>query len=399
MATIVYAWELGGGLGHLLGFRPIAQALLQRGHRVVALVRDLSRASSTLADLGVTCLPAPFKIRRTPDAIAAPCGLAHMLHNVGFSAAGELRSLVDAWRTLFDWIGPALVVCDHAPTALLALRGRATPCATIGTGFCCVPDGPHLPDFSALMPVDWPRLHADEARMLGTMNAVLTSLGQPPLDRCGQLYAEVDEVFLTTLPELDHFPQRGPVRYWGLVDQPSGVAPEWPQGSGPKIFAYLKPFAVLEPLLQLLTQQRHGTLVFGDEIPLSLRERYGNATLQFADRPIDVAQAARDCDLAILNAGHQTTAAVLLAGKPVLLIPLLAEQALLSHRVEQWGAGRTASATDPAGITAALDELLQNDRFSHASRQFAQRHAAAPLTTSLIADRIESLLRDSYRTI
>ncbi len=39
MSTILFAWELGGGLGHLVQLRPPAEALAARGHRVLAAVR------------------------------------------------------------------------------------------------------------------------------------------------------------------------------------------------------------------------------------------------------------------------------------------------------------------------------------------------------------------------
>ena len=50
MPTVLLAWELGGGLGHFMNLRPLAEGLRRRGHRVVAALRDLSVARRFLAD-------------------------------------------------------------------------------------------------------------------------------------------------------------------------------------------------------------------------------------------------------------------------------------------------------------------------------------------------------------
>ena len=42
MATILFAWELGGGLGHLTVIKPLAEALRDQGHRVVIAVRNFA---------------------------------------------------------------------------------------------------------------------------------------------------------------------------------------------------------------------------------------------------------------------------------------------------------------------------------------------------------------------
>ena len=97
MATILVAWELGGGLGHVLSMRPLAEGLARRGHRVVAVLRDLSSARDLITDPAVICLQAPFKHERIRD-IEPTCTLAQILHNCGFGHAGELRALAEAWR-------------------------------------------------------------------------------------------------------------------------------------------------------------------------------------------------------------------------------------------------------------------------------------------------------------
>ena len=79
--------------------------------------------------------------------------------------------------------------------------------------------------------------------------------------------------------------------------------------------------------------------------------------MRMVDQPVDIAAAARECDVAILNGTHASTAAVLLAGKPILQLPLFLEQQLIAQNVERLGAGLTASIKQPEGIQAKLRQL------------------------------------------
>jgi len=64
MANILLAWELGGGLGHLSALRPMVTGLAEKGHRVFAALRDLSRADRMFGAVEVSFLQAPFRSRR-----------------------------------------------------------------------------------------------------------------------------------------------------------------------------------------------------------------------------------------------------------------------------------------------------------------------------------------------
>src|SRR5437764_11706080 len=139
MATILLTWELGAGLRHLQRLRPLAAELSRRGHRVFAAVRELSRAHSTFRGVDVALLQAPVKLRPPVSEFRPPLTFPHILHNVGFGDDTELAALASAWRNLIEAVRPDVVVCDHSPTALLALRGVPPRRALIGTGFCCVP--------------------------------------------------------------------------------------------------------------------------------------------------------------------------------------------------------------------------------------------------------------------
>ena len=63
--TILFAWELGGGLGHLSPAIPLFRRLRDMGYRVVLAARDLSKARVLAGNHGVELLQAPIKTTKT----------------------------------------------------------------------------------------------------------------------------------------------------------------------------------------------------------------------------------------------------------------------------------------------------------------------------------------------
>jgi UDP:flavonoid glycosyltransferase YjiC (YdhE family) len=394
MATVLLAWELGGGMGHLMQLLPLAESLAARGHRIVAVLRDLSRARTVFGGCAA-CLQAPIKTRDTQNEIRPPQSFAHILHNICFGDENELASMAGAWRGLFELIRPDLIVFDHAPTAVLASRGLRTRRVLIGTGFFTPPDVYPLPNISGTQDVNPGSLRRDEDRVLRHVNSVLTTWGKPSLERLARLYSDVHENFLTTFPELDHYGRRTAMRYWGPCNRTTGVSPRWPDGSGKRIYAYVKPFPALPELLERLAQLGHPALITSDGVARELQSRYASPTMRFETQPLDHHKVAVECDLAILNANHGTLAHMLLAGKPTLNIPLFLEQGLLARKVRRIGAGVDAAKTDAEQVRAALDTLLEKGDFAVGAARFAQRYAGFSPTrqTAAMVRRIEELLQ------
>ena len=105
-------------------------------------------------------------------------------------------------------------------------------------------------------------------------------------------------------------------------------------------------------------------------------------------------RAAAECDLAVLHAGQGATAAVLLAGKPILQIPLVLEQRLTADAVVRLGAGERAAANDPPAVGEKLDAMLASDRYATAARSFAAKYAGFDPAAQVerMAGRVEELL-------
>lgn len=400
MPTILIVWELGGGLGHLVQLMPLAAALVKRGYRVHVALRHLSMpAAEVFGRAGVSFRQAPFKSTGTRP-FARTTGFAHVLANTGWGAAGELALLAYAWRNLIQDVRPDLIIFDHAPLALLGSRGlpRAVRRVLIGSGFCCPPDTFPLP--SLVDGADAATLARDEAAILARTNHVLGKWGKPPLERLGQLYSEVDETFLTAFAELEQFPSRVWATYWGpVIGGAAGQAPRWPEAGGKRVLAYLKRCPALPGVLSVLNQRQLPTVAYVDGLGEAGYRKLESPTLRFSRHPLDLRRAAAECDLAVLHAGQGATAAVLLAGKPILQLPLVLEQRLTADATVRLGAGERASASDPAAVRQKLDAMLATDRYADAAERFAAKYAgfAPAAQVERMAGRMEELLGGERR--
>lgn len=133
-------------------------------------------------------------------------------------------------------------------------------------------------------------------------------------------------------------------------------------------------FQALPDLLRLLNQLRLPVLVYSTRLDAAIRRQFESATLHFADRPLDLAAVGRQCDLAILNASHGATVSMLLAGKPILQIPLQLEQTLTATATDRLGVGLSADPAKPVQIARTLTALLTSDRFAAGAKRFADRY-------------------------
>lgn len=373
IAKILLAWELGAGLGHMANLRTIGLALARRGHQVVAALRDPARAGAWFGTIPVVAAPVSHGLPE--DAIAESCTYADLLHNNGWASDEQLASLARAWRSLYDLVDADIVVMEFSPLALLALQEHRARSVVIGTGFYCPPDVTPLPDLHGGA-VGYPdRLAATEERILARMNRVVRSQDAPGLDHVAELFARADGNWLATFPELDHYGARAGARYCGTVARLPGAAPQWPPAEGPRIFAYLRPYPMLRAVMRELQRLGAPTIVYltGTEVE-PLREA-APVHIRYETEPLDLPRVAAECDLAILYAPHDSTAAMLLGGKPILQLPQHLEQKLVARRTAELGAGIALEAADQPRIRESLQALIEDGRYARAARGFAARHA------------------------
>ncbi|OHB60592.1 MAG: hypothetical protein A2167_07975 [Planctomycetes bacterium RBG_13_46_10] len=373
MAKIVFTWELGSGMGHVMPYLSIVKALHTKGHEIIFILRDLGQSKLISEMYRATFFQAPVKISPIINPIKEPLTYVHVLHNNGFNDLGVLNGMVEGWRALFNTIKPDLVIFDHSPTALLAARGYAFKKIHMGGGFTIPAHVYPLPNLRLWLKTDTEILQHDEDDILATINKLLHKLRLAPLNQITDLFAGDPQV-LHTLKELDPYKERKNGNYYGAWIDPVGEKPLWPEGKGKKIFAYLKPFPTLPSLLTTLIKLKSPSIIYIDKLGDKLKKQFASPTIRFADKLQDMSKIAAQCDFAILNATLNTTIILLLSGKPALHLPLYLEQWLTGHNVENMGAGINEPTLKPDEMAKKLGMLMESDSYTKAAQEFSNRY-------------------------
>ena len=197
--TVLFAWELGDGLGHVSRLIKIAERLRDAGVRCRFAVRQLELAGRAVQSAGFEVLQAPLarvEPIRGPDG-TQPVTVGDILGAVGFSGVERLAPLVAGWHGLIELAAPDLVVTDYAPTANLALFGGPVPWIPIGDGFTLQPF-----ETEQFLPFRKARPAFEEVRLLEVVGKVQSARGRPTPSRLPLLF-EGTQRYVITLPELD----------------------------------------------------------------------------------------------------------------------------------------------------------------------------------------------------
>lgn len=106
MSTVLLAWELGAGIGHLARLRLVAEALLAAGHQVHLAAPSTSPVRACLAELGrlypgrVTASPAPqLPSPPSPASLPPTRTLPDPLALFGFADPARLTVAVAGWHS------------------------------------------------------------------------------------------------------------------------------------------------------------------------------------------------------------------------------------------------------------------------------------------------------------
>lgn len=375
---VLFAWELGGGLGHLARLAPWMSHFASRGVTPLLAARDLHAVSRVPDCAAALTLQAPllphgplqagFNVRSYPD----------ILLSAGFGDAATLATLVHAWQSVFRLGKIDALVADFSPTAMLAARLARIPVMHVGDGFTIPPAG-HAgrPFDSGGLTVAGGAARGAAERVLACVNQMLASAGEAAVDSTGSLLA-AQETVLATYPEIDHFkgcPRNVP--YAGHFDGMRGHDSGWRPVPGPRILAYLKPTAPeFEVTVDVLRRLPAQTRLYASGLVRAADSTAGFGVTWHAE-PVAFAAALEDADMVVSNAGHGATCAALLAGKPMCMLPTVHEQLMTARNVEALGAGETLlQAGDPRRIRRTLVRVLEDPGMAAAAQAFAARHAA-----------------------
>ncbi len=391
MANIVIAWELGGGTGHLHTLAPVIGRLIERGHLVTLIARDLLRARSLLGQLPVTLFPAPFW---AGDATALPkvASYADVLLRIGFIDPVGMATLVQSWLAFYKILQPALILTEHAPTALLAARVANLPCAVVGTGFTLPKAEEPFASITPWTPVSNKRLQESSRKALEGCNRVLDRCGGEHLQQLSDLQVSCFQG-LITFAELDHYGPRAGAEYYGHFMSPDPMPrPIWPARGGPRIFVYMHHhFRHFAGLMQQLDEMGCPTLVVSPGISRQEADRYSGRRLRISNRQVDITVVAEEADAIFSHSPHGLVVELLRLGRASILLPNYVEQALMAYRVERQGLGVAGGPRRENHDYRKMVETLRGNRaiadnaaaFSRRYRDYSQEEAVNTLVQRL----------------
>lgn len=372
MAHWAIGWELGHGMGHIMPLRMLAETLLQRGHRLTFIVRDVAATQRALNDLPVNWLQAP-QVRYQPWELSRTDCYSQLLGNIGFNNPEKLTATVRGWIDLLTPLKPDAAVLEFAPSAMVACELLGIPFALQGNGFLCPPA---VRDNFGIMQSKMPQSArlAEDAALLDSVNQVILAHQGCPLEHISDLYGKARHTVLTTFAELDHF-QRPPGPHFSGAWLPErSHRAVWPKGKGKKIFAHLTTQPGVEKVLAMLSGSGMSTLVYCAGLDRKHQQPFTTESCQFLEEQVDLRALAQEADLGIFHGNHSSTALFLLAGTPSLQLPLYMEQLMFARCVKAIGAGELVTLDRPDRIAQALDAMTQNPAYAEAAQRFAMQH-------------------------
>jgi len=375
MSRMAFVWELGTSYGHVSLLLPFARKLKQRGHEVVLVLRELHNASN-LAYEGIPVFQAPIWLPPMHGLPEPPLNYSEMLLRHGYFSVNGLTGLVSAWRSLFEVLNCEVVVADHSPSALLAARSMSLAATTLGSSFCLPPRQTPMPNMRPWLNVARGRLEQSDALVLKNINTVLSTYKTQPLASVSKLF-DIEENFLCTFAELDHYSQREQVKYWGACwNMEMGQEVTWPNGEGKRVFVYLEPHhRDFARVIEALSMHGHRVIICAPGISDELLRKYESPHIIISDRPFRIDKLLSECDLAIGYGGQAMTSGMLMAGMPMLLLPTQLERFLLATRVASMGAGIAVNPeVPPPDYRSLIKALLETPSYQENAQRFAEKY-------------------------
>lgn len=383
MARILYIWEFGGGLGHLAMALPLANAYRAGGHEVAFAVKNIAAAGFVIPADSYPVYQAPVWQPVLNAGAERPISYAEILLNQGFGNSAKLASMVRAWIRLFQLLKPDLLVLDFSPTAMLAAHIAGIRHCTIGLGFFLPPRLTPVPAF--ISSANQERLRHSEELLLRSLNEVRMQLGAAPLT-CFADFFDTELDLLTTWPELEHYPQRRNARYWGpILMRVGGKQPDWREGAVARVFVYLYGhFPQLETVLQAIESSGVDALIYSPGISEKLLERFSNERMKFSKELYAFDCVLIDADALICHGNFGTAWEGMLAGKPMLCLPVHMEQYIATTQLVRLGVAiQPGSDVSAELLTQAIHALLHQPGYRQVAERIADKYRNHDAKTQL----------------
>lgn len=356
MKTVLFAWECGGGLGHIATLARFADMLKRHQVRPVFVLRHTDTAR--LLDAGLEVLQAPLWPLDTPGEPAprSTATLHDQLVSAGLADEDGMRSLLQTWDSILTTTAPDLVVADYAPAASMMARGRI-PLIVTGNGFTAPPG--NMKRFPLLHRAAPPRWNEDET--LQKVNRALRSLNRPALEHLPQIFAGDAQIVLT-FPVLDPYDlQRSDPLAGPILDKP----PTEKQTNAERIFVYLSqgylsrlPFDIAQTLLPIANR----LVISAPDMTHEQSDILARNGAQMSAQHLPLSETLASSRLVIHFGGGGLAAHSVAAGVPQLIFAMHIEQLLNGLQIENAGLGKVVDSFLPKiDVAQSLENALADE--------------------------------------
>lgn len=353
MKHLVYCWEIGSGLGHMVPLAALVRSMVAQGHKVTCVLKQTEHAPRLLGDIpGVTWMVAPRSVLRE-HRLKYLINHADILHNNGgFHHADVLVALLHAWRRIFSELRADRVICDFSPTARLAATTLGIDVVNVDSGFSMPPlperDNAPVPGFCASSEVSDAALLISEERTLHVANNALNAIGAATVPSFAGLFS--GQVWYRNWIEFNHFGHHAAELHLGQIFyRHGGELPVWPAGAAPKIFAYLRPDHPNSlPVLRAALARKYRVLAYLPGFDkASLAEFELNPLFKLSEQPLDLNRLPDDVAVSIWHSATGAVAHCLNNGMRMIFLPNHQEQKLACEALSRAGFSAYLVAREP----------------------------------------------------
>jgi UDP:flavonoid glycosyltransferase YjiC (YdhE family) len=370
LKTVLLAWELGRGLGHLVSIRRVATRLKAYGMQTIAVVNDLTSIVLNGVCDDVIAAPAwPLASQNAAQrARQSSATLNDILSSAGLADASAVQRLLVAWDGIFERFRPHLVIADFAPLAALAARGRI-PLVQVGNGYTLPPDGMmRFPPLHRMSAPQW-----NEAETLSTVNAAARSLGRAQLDRLPQLFSG-DARLVQTFALLDPYDTQ-------RVDPVDGpmieTAPAARCAGADTIFVYLSGgYEVPANLVGALAPFAGTVRIHAPALASAQLRELTEGGARIDTEPVPLCDVLASARLVVHSGGSGVASEALAAGVPQLVLSGQIEQALNGQALQREGVGRLIETYDSSSSISSdvIAALCDDDALAARAADAGQWH-------------------------
>jgi UDP:flavonoid glycosyltransferase YjiC (YdhE family) len=371
MKTVLFTWELGGGIGHVTSLSRFAARLRQHDVRPVAAVRNLESAQ-ILREAGIEIFQAPRWpvefLTNEQRASLSSATMNDLLVAIGVANEDALRALLQQWDGILKSFQPDLVVADYAPASCLMSRGRI-PLLITGNGYTLPPS--EMKRFPLIHRVYAPLWDEDET--LSAVNRAMRSVGRLPLERLPEIFA-ADARFVETFPLFDPYDAQRLESANGPV---FGSPPVGRQQGAHLVLVYLsRSYELRLDIVKALRPLASQLYIHAPRLTAEQSADLAQGGARIYQHPLPLREFLPLAGLVVHLGGSGLSAETLAAGVPQLVLATHIEQQLNATALENAGVGQMIKDFDPNSKVSPdmVEALLADEAMARRAMNLGEQH-------------------------